>query len=67
MGIQAKHSTNHLRELRQKIKTLRTLHVSGLAPENYQDRNHHWRDEILLMVPTQEKQNFPLNLHWTEL
>jgi hypothetical protein len=39
----------------------------SLAPENYQDRNHHWRDEILRIVPTQEKDIFPLNLHWTEL
>jgi hypothetical protein len=27
-GIQAKHSTNHLRELRQNIKILKTPHVS---------------------------------------
>jgi hypothetical protein len=28
-GIQTKHSTNHLRELRQNIKILKTLHVWG--------------------------------------
>jgi hypothetical protein len=49
-GIQAKQSTNHLRELRQNIKILKIL-----APENYQDKNHHWRDEILRTVPIQEK------------
>jgi hypothetical protein len=56
----------HLREVRQNIKILKTLHVWGLAPENYQNISHHWREEILLMVPTQEKQIFPLNLHWAE-
>jgi hypothetical protein len=35
-----------MRDLRQNIKILKTLHVWGLAPENYQDRNHHWRDEF---------------------
>jgi hypothetical protein len=32
-GIKAKHSTNHLRELRQNIKVLKTPHVWGLAPD----------------------------------
>jgi hypothetical protein len=31
-GIQAKHSTNHLRELIRNIKILKTPHVRGLAP-----------------------------------
>jgi hypothetical protein len=65
--IEAKHNTNHLRELRQNIKILKTLHVWGLAPESCQDRNHQWRYEILRMVPTYERQIFPLNIHWTEL
>jgi hypothetical protein len=39
----------------------------SLAPDDYQDRSHHWRDGILRMVPAQENQIFPLNLHWTEL
>jgi hypothetical protein len=34
--------------------------------ENYHDRNHHWREEKLLMVPTQEKK-IPLNLYLKEL
>jgi hypothetical protein len=37
-GIQAKLSINHLRELRQN--------VWGVAPQNYLDRSHHWRDEF---------------------
>jgi hypothetical protein len=39
----------------------------AFAPENWYDRNHHWTEEILLMVPTEEKQIFPLNIHLTEL
>jgi hypothetical protein len=54
-SIQAKHSTNHLRELRQNIKILRTLHVWGLAPRYYQHRKHHWRNEILVWY--QQKKN----------
>jgi hypothetical protein len=33
-GIHAKHNTNHLRELRQNVKILKTLNVWGLTPEN---------------------------------
>jgi hypothetical protein len=54
-------STNHLRELRQNIGIIKALHVRGLTPEDYQDKNNDWRDEILCMVPTQEKQIFLLN------
>jgi hypothetical protein len=53
--IQAKYSTNNLREL-TKHQFNKMLHVWGLAPGNYHDRNHRWREEILLMVP--------LNLTW---
>jgi hypothetical protein len=49
------------------MKYLKTPHVWGLSPENYHDRNHCWREDILLMVPTQEKLIFSLNLHMTEL
>jgi hypothetical protein len=53
-GIQAKHSTNYMRELRKHL-FIKTIHVWGLAPENYQYRNRRWRDEILRTVPAQEK------------
>jgi hypothetical protein len=28
--------------LKYNITLLKNSHVSGLAPENYKDRNHHW-------------------------
>jgi hypothetical protein len=58
-NMQAKHRTNHLRELR-KFKIIKTLHVWGLSIEKYQDRNHQWREAIHLMVPTKEQRIFPL-------
>jgi hypothetical protein len=38
---------------------LKIVHVWDLAPENYQDRNLHWSEAIILTVPTWEKQIFP--------
>jgi hypothetical protein len=60
--------TQHKPSARAKktLTYLKTLHVRGLAPDNYQDRNHRWRETIFLIIPTQ-KTNFPLNLHLTEL
>jgi hypothetical protein len=39
----------------KKTLNIKNSHVCGLAPENYHDRNHHWREAVLLMVPTEEK------------
>jgi hypothetical protein len=49
------------------MKLLKTLHLQGLKSEKYHDRNHYWKEAVLLKVPTQEKQMFPLNLDLTEL
>jgi hypothetical protein len=66
-GIQATHSINHLRELR-KYLIIKTPHVVwGLASKKHLGRNHHWREGILLLVPTQEKQMFLFKLHLTKL
>jgi hypothetical protein len=42
--MQTKRSTNHQRELSKIIK--KTPHVWGLAPEYYQNRSHHWRENF---------------------
>jgi hypothetical protein len=39
--IQARHSTNHPREL----KNIKSQQVWGLATENYHDRNYDWRED----------------------
>jgi hypothetical protein len=63
VGLVANYGPCPAGENRLNIKNSTRI---SLAPEKYQDRNHHWRDEILSMVPTQGKQDFALNLHWTE-
>jgi hypothetical protein len=66
-GVYKPNTTQTICESQENVKLLKTLHVSGLAPKNYHNRNHHWRKEILLKVPNQENQIFPLNLHLTKL
>jgi hypothetical protein len=54
-----------MRELRQSIKLLNLYTYDALHQRII--KTEVLRDEILRMVPTQEKQIFPLELHLTEL
>jgi hypothetical protein len=56
--MQAKHSTNRLRELRQNVKILTNLHVWDLASENYQNISHYWRSKFFVWHQHKKKHQF---------